>query len=243
MLHLYEKNRLNSLITTITAQAPLTPCRQVDRDRVEIEKDLVFAAVNNVVDRRADVKKGEKEFKNCVIISLPVESSRGATRMVSVKVFRNLTLHIAGCHSMDMIEFVKHTMLKELSTSLMMPLQAADVITTTMVNYGYSLPGRVNLYKLCSMLTREEELLVIFDPSKYAGANVKFPFVQTRWEGLNTGKARKVEHTLYGSIMVFESSKIIISTPRCDDRDTFLTKIITFIEQAMVHRWSDLKLS
>ena len=48
-----------------------------------------------------------------------------------------------------------------------------ESMRVTMVNYSYSLPGRVNLSKLARVLTDDYGVLVILDPSRYAGPILK----------------------------------------------------------------------
>ena len=90
----------------------------------------------------------------------------------------------------------------------------------TMVNYSYSLPGNVNLDRLTKDLSEKHNMLVIFNPSKYAGVNVKLDV-----DGAEC------------SILIFLPGKLIISTPQCEDRDKLLFKVIEFIETRIVQEW------
>ena len=211
---------------------------------LEIDGQLVYTGVQDMLRRNTTIWPTRSSFKNCIIVKLPLTSSRGGTRNVSIKIFKNLTLHIAGCHSIEMIRAAVSTIATELTQSmrsLQGPLDTGAPIIT-MVNYAYSLPGAVQLQKLCDYLTDEHGMLVIFDPSKYAGANIKFPFTSSTVSVTDDGKRQRVDCNIYVSIMVFESRKIIISTPKCEERDGLLAQIISFIEKSMVQRWDQLRL-
>lgn len=238
-----EASRLNHMITTITFQVLLKPVTERDRDMVELDGELVYRAVEDVLRRNPHIERTPSKFKNCVIIKVPTTSSRGVERTIAVKVFKNLSLHVTGCHSSEMIAATVESMRSELSQSLPLTGQlTADKTTVTMVNYSHYLPGKVQLQALCDYLTHEHKMLVIFDPSKYAGANIKFPFASSSSEQTDDGKRARVESKILVSIMIFETGKIIISTPKCEQRDELLAHVINFIERSIAQRWHQLRL-
>ena len=221
MEHLCDASPLNAMVTTITAQVKLRTAREEDLDYITADK--VYDAVDCIV-RRNNYTLNRKTFKNCRIFGVIIKSTRGGKRSVSVKVFRNLTLHIVGSHSLEMINKIAARIAAELSDEMKLPLTPGrpDI---SMVNYAYSLPGPVRLRSLCELLRDTHNLLVFFDPSKYAGVTVKVPIQETTC-----------------SLMIFESRKIIISTPRCAERDTLLSNVIKFIETAVVHHWNEVRM-
>ena len=219
--HLYESDPLNAMITTMTAQVLLAPLFTDD----DFDADDVRAAARSA-PTRSIITASPRSFKNATLLRVPVKTCRGVCRRVSVKVFDNMQLHITGTHSVEMLEECISIIVNTVLSSL--PIQlCVQNMKVTMVNYSYSLPGRVNLTKLSRMLTDRLGVLVIFDPSKYAGANVKMPFGD-----------------VHCSILVFESSKMIISTPRVEDRDKMLRDTISFIEQNMVQtqHWEEIRM-
>lgn len=221
MEHLCDASPLNAMVTTITAQVKLNTQREEDLDYVT--SDDVYNAVDSIV-RRNNYTLNKKAFKNCRIFGVIIKSTRGGKRSVSVKVFRNLTLHIVGSHSLEMINTVARRVAAELRGEMNLDLTPGTP-DISMVNYAYSLPGPVRLRSLCKLLTEEHDLLVFFDPSKYAGVTVKVPFESTTC-----------------SLMIFESRKIIISTPRCAERDKLLSDVINFIETVMVRHWERVRM-
>lgn len=222
MRHLSRVSPLNAMVTTITSQVKVLPDDEAALDHVT--GDMIYGAVNAMVRRNGYIL-GKKAFKNCVIFSVRAKSPRGGTRNISIKVFRNLTLHIAGAHCLEMIEGVAANVASEIASIIKVPL-ATRIPAISMVNYSYMLPGPVRLRALCKMLTDEHHLLVLFDPSKYAGVIVK----------LNLCGAMC-------SLIIFESRKMIISTPRCEERDALLEGIVKFIETAVVCRWETVRMA
>ena len=199
--HMSEKSRLNRMITTITFQSQLRPDLEQDRDMIELDGERVYTAVADVLRRNPHWKQNRSSFKNCVIVKVPMTSSRG-TRKVAVKIFKNLSLHVTGCHSTEMMDATVDTICSQLLESL--PVQGTLGVgsskTITMVNYAYSLPGEVQLQTLCDYLRSEHKMLVIFDPSKYAGANIKFPFTTSTSGQTDNGKRQRVESAARGIV-------------------------------------------
>ena len=170
----------------------------------------------------------KKSFKNCSIIWVAVNSKRASRRShnVSVKIFKNMMLHITGAHSLEMIQVVVDKLSDILSKLLDVTLKQRGDLRVTMVNYKYVLPGRVNLSNLVRQLL-SHGTLVIFDPSNYAGARVKVPIPDSRKTA---------------SIMIFESGKVIIIMPETKDRDDALSFIRDFIDQKIVLNWNFIQL-
>tara|TARA_B100001175_G_scaffold317370_1_gene334003 strand:+ start:2624 stop:3175 length:552 start_codon:yes stop_codon:yes gene_type:complete len=170
----------------------------------------------------------KKSFKNCSIIWVAVYSNRASRRShnVSVKIFKNMMLHITGAHSLEMIAVVVDKLSNILSKLLDVTLNKRGDLRVTMVNYKYVLPGRVNLSNLVRQLMNRGTL-VIFEPSNYAGARVKVPILDSRKTA---------------SIMIFESGKVIIIMPETKDRDDALSFIREFIDQQIVLNWNFIQL-
>lgn len=216
-----EASELNKLITTVTAQCALEAMRTAVGDIVFVTGSACFAAVDAIVSRgQFETKK--RVFKNCKIVYVKVRSCRGGERTVAVKIFKNLMLHVTGCHSIEMIRTVCSRVARKLGDELGSCLQCGDP-KVTMSNYVYSLPGNVNLLKLTRHFA-DRQYLSIFDPARYAGANIKIP----------------LDDHKHASLMVFESGRAIISVPHVLDRDFALKSIITCVETEIVSNWDAL---
>lgn len=213
-----EASELNKLITTVTAQCALEAMRTTVGDDVFITGSACFAAVDAIV-ARGQFETKKRVFKNCKIVYVKVRSCRGGERTVAVKVFKNLMLHVTGCHSIEMIRTVCSRVAQKLSDELGSCLRCGDP-KVTMSNYVYSLPGNVNLLKLTRHFAGRN-YLSIFDPARYAGANIKIP----------------LDDHKHASLMVFESGRAIISVPHVQDRDVALKSIITCVETEVVANW------
>lgn len=221
-IHLQEGHPLNRMITTMTAQVKL---QASDADAF-VSAAAVYAAVDDEAVpfgklRRDATARGV--FKNARKLRTSVSSAR-TTRNVSVKLFGNLMLHITGCHSCDMLRTVIQRVCDAIRDRCGVAMSVVPHLSKlTMVNYAYALPGRVNLTALSAHLSRYT--LVIFDPAKYAGANIKWTVDGTQC-----------------TILVFESGKAIIPTPHCVDRDHVLTGIIAFIETRITRHWERVRM-
>lgn len=221
MQHLSENHELNAYVTTVTSHVRLHP----SEDGVYVTPTRLYEAVEKLTESGIGVKKS---FKNCAIIWVAVNSKRPSRRShnVSVKIFKNMMLHITGAHSLEMIQVVVEKLCDILSKFLDVSLKQRGDLRVTMVNYKYVLPGRVNLSKLVRQLLNHGTL-VIFDPSNYAGARVKVPIPDSRKTS---------------SIMIFESGKVIIIMPETKDRDDALSFIRDFIDQKIVLNWNFIQL-
>ena len=222
MQHLSENHELNTYVTTVTSHVRLHP----SDTNTYITPTRLHEAVEKLSESGIGVKKS---FKNCSIIWVSVNSKRASRRShnVSVKIFKNLMLHITGAHSLEMIQVVIDKLSNILSKLLCVTLIQKGDIRVTMANYKYILPGRVNLSKLVRHLLNCGTL-VIFDPSNYAGARVKVPIPDSRKTA---------------SIMIFESGKVIIIMPETKDRDTGLSYIRDFIDNRIVLNWHFIRLA
>lgn len=221
MQHLSENHQLNTYVTTVTSHIRLHP----SKDGVYVTPTRLYEAVEKLSASGVGVNKS---FKNCSIIRVAVNSKRASRRShnVSVKIFKNMMLHITGAHSLEMVQVVVDKLSDMLSQLLDVTLKQRGDLRVTMVNYKYVLPGRVNLSKLVRQLLTQGTL-VIFDPSNYAGARVKVPIPDSR---------------KMASIMIFESGKVIIIMPETKDRDDALSFIRDFIDQKIVLNWDFIQL-
>lgn len=221
MQHLSENHELNAYVTTVTSHIRLHPSEA----GVYVTPTRLHEAVEKLGESGIGVKKS---FKNCSIIWVAVNSKRASRRShnVSVKIFKNMMLHITGAHSLEMIQVVVDKLSDILSKLLDVTLKQRGDLRVTMVNYKYVLPGRVNLSNLVRQLL-SHGTLVIFDPSNYAGARVKVPIPDSRKTA---------------SIMIFESGKVIIIMPETKDRDDALSFIRDFIDQKIVLNWNFIQL-
>ena len=101
MQHLSEIHDLNIYVTTVTSHVRLHPS-EAD---VYVTPTRLHEAVDKLGESGIGVKKS---FKNCSIIRVAVNSKRASMRShnVSVKIFKNMMLHITGAHSLEMIQVV-----------------------------------------------------------------------------------------------------------------------------------------
>ena len=228
--HLHSAHALNQMVTTMTASARLTSVWDG-----EVPEGSVLRAATRLLDMEgyqpSKSSRSSTKFKNCCIVRLCQKSNRvtdsndkkKGVRWVAVKIFRNMSLHITGAYCIEMLMDTINKIAEDLGSFMQIELEM-EQCSLTMVNYGYSLPGEVNLHRLTQDLS-ENGMLVIFDPSKYAGVNVK--------HRLDDAEC---------SILIFEPGKLIISTPRCDNRDALLFKIIEFVEKKIVQGWDKYSL-
>lgn len=219
MYHLSDRHELNPYVTTMTSHVKLSPKGNY------VTPSMLSDAMALLNERGISVRQS---FKNCHIIWVSVKSTRSTERShnVSVKIFKNLMLHITGTHSLEMTSVV----ISKLVSILSQQLDASFEHTTpriTMVNYKYALSGRVNLSKLVNTLL-QNGTLAIFDPSNYAGVRVKVPIPQS---------------SKIASIMIFESGKVIIVIPETEDRDHSLAYVRDFIDTQIVVNWQSIQLT
>jgi len=215
MDHLYIAHPLNRHVTTLTYETRLVP---------EAEEEYVtptmLQTARDGIARKTEIKDG---FKNSFIMTLHVPSPRQGSmlRKVSIKVFKNLRLHITGTHSLDMaynvVDVVKGWLAEFTGVAIKEDVSSRQI---DVVLYKYQMPGEINLARVRDVLNKMN-ILSIYDPNNYAGVRVKFP----------------VDNDKYASVMIFRKGKIIIIIPRQDDFDKTLQDIIQRIENEITSQW------
>lgn len=221
MQHLYAKHPKNRHVTTITFETLLQPVNPN-----EFVTESMFRYACNSISKETTVSC--KGFKNSYQLTLHVTSTRlkAASRKVSVKVFKNLRLHITGTHSIDMVDHVvEHvrSWLQQFTTELREEKSARRV---DVVLYKYQLPSNVNMMSLQKTL-QENGILAIYDPSTYAGVRVKIPVYDDK----------------QASVMIFRSGKVIIILPRQTNFDDSLEYVCKQIDTHIIDKWKQMQLT
>ena len=220
MNHLQTAHVLNRHVTTLTYETKLV----TDGEEVYVTPSMLVTA-RNAIAEKTEVKDG---FKNSFIVSLCVPSPRQGSkvRKVSIKVFKNLRLHVTGTHSLEMVQHVVDVIQKWLYESTGVVLKE-DVASrqVDVVLYKYQLPGEINLSRVRDVL-KEQLILSIYDPNNYAGVRAKFP--------VDDGKD--------ASVMIFRKGKIIIIIPRQPSFDKTLQYMIDKIETVLTSQWEVIAL-
>jgi TATA-box binding protein (TBP) (component of TFIID and TFIIIB) len=220
MDHLHIAHPLNRHVTTLTYETKLMP----DADEEYVTPTMLQTARDGIATK-TEIKDG---FKNSFIVTLYVPSPREGAKLrrVSIKIFKNLRLHITGTHCLDMVHHVVDTV-KGWLTELTGTVIKEDVSSRQIdvVLYKYQLPGEINLARVRDVLN-EKNILSIYDPNNYAGVRAKFP----------------VDHDKHASIMIFRKGKIIIIIPRQDDFDKTLQEITNRIENDITSRWDTISV-
>ena len=215
MDHLHIAHPLNRHVTTLTYETKLVP----KSDEEYVTPTMLQTACDGIATK-TEIKGG---FKNSFIVTLHVPSPRqGAkVRRVSIKVFKNLRLHITGTHSLEMVQHVVDVMKGWLNEFTGVAIKE-DVSSRQIdvVLYKYQLPGDINLARVRDVLN-EKNIFSIYDPNNYAGVRAKFP----------------VDNDKVASVMIFRKGKIIIIIPRQYDFDKTLQGIIQRIENEIVSQW------
>tara|TARA_B110000285_G_C14989847_1_gene545741 strand:+ start:100 stop:729 length:630 start_codon:yes stop_codon:yes gene_type:complete len=185
----------------------------------------MLQAARDGIATKTEIKDG---FKNSFIVTLHVPSPRQGAKLrrVSIKVFKNLRLHITGTHSLEMVHQVVDVVLGWLTEFTGVAIKE-DVSSRQIdvVLYKYQLPGEINLARVRDVLN-EQNILSIYDPNNYAGVRAKFP----------------VDNNKDASVMIFRKGKIIIIIPRQDDFDKTLQNIINRIERDITSRWDTISV-
>lgn len=220
MDHLHTAHPLNRHVTTLTYETRLEP--EADEEYVT---PTMLQAARDAIASKTEIKGG---FKNSFIMTLHVPSPRqGAkVRKVSIKVFKNLRLHITGTHSLEMVQHVVDTVkgwLIELTGVTIKEDVSSRQIDVVL--YKYQLPGEINLARVRDVLN-EKNILSIYDPNNYAGVRAKFP----------------VDCDKQASVMIFRKGKIIIIIPRQDDFDKTFKNIIDKIESDITSQWDTISV-
>ena len=215
MDHLHSSHALNRHVTTLTYGTKLVP----EVDETYVTPSMLEAARDGIANK-TEIKDG---FKNSFIMTLHVPSPRqGANvRKVSIKVFKNMRLHITGTHSLDMVQHVvdvvKGWLIEFTGVAIKEDVTSRQI---DVVLYKYKLPGEINLSRVRDVLN-EQNILSIYDPNNYAGVRAKFP----------------VDQDKDASVMIFRKGKIIIIIPRQDNFDNTLKNIIDKIERVITSQW------
>jgi TATA-box binding protein (TBP) (component of TFIID and TFIIIB) len=218
MLHLSSSHALNTQITTMTYETLLIPIE----DEMYVTHSMLLNAATEIA-KQTTVKRA---FKNAFFLTLHVKSPRPDTkhRKVSVKVFKNLRLHITGTHSLEMAQgvvgVVQNWLSKYTKVALKEDVSARKV---DVVLYKYRMPGEVNMCKVREVL-EGSGILSIYDPTTYAGIRAKVP--------LRDGKL--------ASVMIFRLGKIIMIIPHQADFDGALAFVTNKIEEVLVNQWQKI---
>jgi len=202
-------------VTTLTYETRLVP----EADEVYVTPTMLQAARDGITTK-TEIKDG---FKNSFILTLYVPSPRQGSKLrrVSVKVFKNLRLHITGTHSLEMVhhvtDVVKCWLVEFTGVALKEDVSSRQI---DVVLYKYRLPGEINLARVRDVLN-DKNILSIYDPNNYAGVRAKLP----------------VDNDKHASVMIFRKGKIIIIIPRQDDFDKTLKGVMQRIENEITSQW------
>jgi len=232
MEHLQSSHEKNKHVTTITFQTklcPLDPCLVVTSEM----HAAAAAAISSIT------ALSHKSFKNCFQVKLSVESSRNGSRprSISVKIFKNLALHITGAHSLEMIDNIVNHITKWLERflrSVETPLyELENARKINMVLYKYELPGALNVSKMQTVLTAAGTL-AMYDPASYAGIRAKIPLP----DSVKT-TSKSVENQ--ASVMIFGSGKAVIIIPGQEDHDSALDFVCKRLDDLITMNWHIVK--
>ena len=218
MDHLYTSHELNRHVTTLTYETKLVP-----KAEEEYVTPSLLQLARDGIGMKTEIRDG---FKNSFIVTLHVPTPRKGARMrnVSIKVFKNLRLHITGTHSLQMVQHVVDVITEWLSE--LTGIAVKEDVSSRQIDvvlYKYQLPGEINLSRVRDVLN-EKNILSIYDPNNYAGVRAKFP----------------VDHDKDASVMIFRKGKILIIIPRQDNFDKTLNNIIHKIETVICSRWETI---
>lgn len=187
-----------------------------------VTPSMLKEAVLGTIARKTEVHT--KGFKNSFNVKLIMPSPRGDSkdRRISIKIFKNMRLHITGAHSLDMTQRVVDVVVEWFSSSLQIDLQEnIEERKVDVVLYKYHIVGELNLNRVQSVLN-DSGILNIYDPDNYAGVRAKLT--------IDDGK--------YASVMIFKKGKMIIIIPRQKNFDDALDKVVTTIKSIMKNNWS-----
>lgn len=218
MDHLHISHALNRHVTTLTYETKLIP----EKDEEYVTPSMLQTAREGIANK-TEIKDG---FKNSFILTVHVPSPRQASKLrkVSIKVFKNLRLHITGTHSLEMgqhvVNVVKEWLIEFTGIAIKEDVTARQI---DVVLYKYQLPGEVNLSRVRDVLNHAN-ILSIYDPNNYAGVRAKFP----------------VDNNKDASVMIFRKGKIIIIIPKQDDFDKTLKHIIDRIESIITSKMTTI---
>ena len=186
--HLISSDPHNALVTTMTSTA-----RLISRAIGRLDQDILLLDATSTHWRT-----GNTAFRNSRILRMRLKSARGL-RWVTLKVFRNGTLHITGHYGVDICCFV----LEKLCEALNALYDDKTVHTycwlmgdTLLTNYRMTLGRRIGLTDLASLAVTND-FRAHLDP-RDTSVNIK-------WE---------VDNGAWGSIRVFATGNVIVSLPR-----------------------------
>ena len=220
MDHLRTTHPLNRHVTTLTYETRLEP--EADEEYVT---PTMLQATRDGIATKTEIKDG---FKNSFTVTLHVPSPRQGAKLrkVSIKIFKNLRLHITGTHSLEMVQHVVDIVKSWLNEFTAVAIKE-DVLSrqVDVVLYKYQLPGEINLARVICVLN-EQNILYIYDPNNYAGIRAKFP----------------MDNNTAVSVMIFRKGKIIIIIPRQDDFDKTFQNVINKIEQKITGQWDTISV-
>ncbi len=234
MEHLSASDARNRHVTTMTFETQLRPLD----DSVLITSEMHAAAAAGIA---TETSVSSKTFKNCFQLKIFVNSSRvGAPeRRLSVKVFKNLRLHITGAHSLEMIDHIighvanwLERYLREESTPLYEKQNARKI---DVVLYKYELPGRINMTLMQNVLT-DANVLAMYDPTIYAGICTKIPL-----RDMTPTSSKKKENE--ASALIFSSGKAILIIPGQEDYDKALDFVCAFLDGVVFTNWEKIRSS
>eukprot|EP00965_Chrysotila_dentata_P044971 1493995-Pleurochrysis_carterae.AAC.3 len=209
--HMSESSEMNACITTFTAQAKLTSIYHIDG------KEIIDVVHELDGDEGFYMHKRDRSFKNSVVITRVCDSIRGIKRRIAIKVFANMTLHVTGCHSTEMLHQNCAALTRAMQRFLTISAIGFDIVKVTMVNYKMGVCLKtINLKNITSYLRANSPYLVLYDAlSTDTAVNIKFEV--EKGAGLC-------------SIRLFKSGKSIVSTPLLRDRDGAISQIADIIE-------------
>lgn len=218
--HLLACQPANKNVTTMTYETKLEPTDEA----VFVTPTMLASAVEEI---RKETSVSALGFKNSYQVSLRVQSPReGAPdRKVSVKIFKNLRLHLTGTHSLDMAQHVVDLIQGWLSKHMVTLREIEEERKVDVVLYKYQLPGEVNMSTMQKVLM-QNDILSIYDPATYAGIRAKFPLDQDK----------------DASVMMFRMGKVIIIIPTQHDYDAALAKITGAIDSIVIRNWDQIRV-
>lgn len=215
MEHLYASHPKNRHVTTMTFETLLKP-----RD----ENAFVLPSMLNAARERMaqETSVCAAGFKNSFQVTLHVKSTRDGAplRKVSIKVFKNVRLHITGTHSIEMLDQVIAHITAWLERELPPLEEDKTARRVDVVLYKYQLPGPINMLAAQELLCANN-VLTIYDPSTYAGLRAKFPITDRK----------------QASVMIFRLGKVIIIIPKQESFDVALKEVCDSIERLLVGNW------
>jgi len=227
MLHLRASHPLNQQVTTMMYRTQIEP---VNSD--------TFVTPTMVENAMMIITNGEaiKTFKNSFQINRTISELRPARkqRKINIKIFKNLTLVVAGTHCLEMADNVVDETKKALESALSIDLQEkSDAAMVDLVIYRHAFTGlsayeKFNLAKVKQIFQSDEyNNLCIFDTKNFAGARVKM----------------NIDNDKQASIMIFSGGSILITLPNQPDYDKTQHMVQTRLLSILSEKLPELTLS